>query len=136
MSLGDHLRYLRALHNVEPDELMTAVGEAYRLQYWQVERKYTDISEDGLVERLAAFYRLPRGELEWHRQRTRKALSVHVGEAIQEGQAVKLKLRSGEWLIGRPVWCDLGAIGLETRSGDPLTIVQRHAVIDWVGAPG
>jgi hypothetical protein len=136
MSLGDHLRYLRAVHQVDRDYIMAAVGEPYHTIYWLVERKYTDISDDVLIERLAAFYKLPVEELQWHRARSRKALGQYIAAAIRSGQSVKLRLRNGDTHIGRPVWCDHAALGLEVRVGDPLIVVQRHAVIDWAGASG
>ena len=136
MSLGDHLRHLRALHQVDMDDIVAAAGDPYRKIYILIEQKYTDISDDLLVERLAAFYKLPVAELQWHRARSRKALGQYIAAAIHSGQAVKLRLRNGDTLLGRPAWCDHGAIGLEMRAGEPLVVVQRHAVIDWAGAAG
>jgi hypothetical protein len=58
-------------------------------------------------------------------------LTQDVALAIQEERRVTLRLRSGAELVGEPIWWDLGAIGLLIEGDDEITVVQRHAVIDW-----
>jgi hypothetical protein len=53
---------------------------------------------------------------------------------MESETAARFELRTGETLSGRVRWWDLGTFGLEPESGGPLTVVQRHAVLDWEGA--
>ncbi len=132
MSLGDHLRYLRAMRG-GPDTRTIAEGIGLERPWLinEIEVRYREVGDDETVARLADYYGRPVDELLWHRQRSRKLLSQHVAAAIQEGRTVSLQLRSGEALQGVPKWWDLGAIGLVRDGEQDLTVVQRHAVIDW-----
>jgi hypothetical protein len=135
MSLSDHLRYLRALSGGPSSaDLKAALGEEGVKLYFAIERHYRDVSTDEILPKIAAYYHVSVKELQWHRARSRKALALHVHAAIQNHELVALRLRTGETLIGHPVWWDLAAIGLQPIGEEDLVIVQRHAVIDWEGS--
>jgi len=132
MSLGDQLRYLRAMRGGPSlRDVAAAIGETSASVHGAIERRYCDPSSDALVEKLAAYYGVPIEELHWHRVRLRRNLALHVLAAMKEDRSVTLRLRNGETLRGRPAWWDLSAIGLEPDDGGTLIVVQRHAVIDW-----
>jgi hypothetical protein len=135
MSLGDELRYLRAFHGggnlgqieeeigLEPGTLRT------------MEQRYRRVGEDDeVLAKIAAYYNVSLGALQYHRERYRKALSVALHQAMESGTTARFELRTGEALAGRVRWWDLGAFGLEPEGGGPLVVVQRHAVLDWAGA--
>ena len=135
MSLGDQLRYLRALHGGGSfEDLQATLGHDTLVMLRQVEQRYREVSDVAFVDRLAAYYGIPAEELHWHRARSRKALALHVHAAMQSRQPITLRLRNGETLTGTPAWWDLAAIGLQPLDGGSLIVVQRHAVIDWDGA--
>jgi hypothetical protein len=135
MSLGDHLRYLRALNGGPSNaDLQQVLGDDDTSLYFAIEQRYRDVSTDEIIPKLAAYYHVPIEELQWHRARSRKALALHIHAALQNHAAVTLRLRTGETLIGRPVWWDLAAIGLQPAGEEDLIVVQRHAVIDWEGS--
>jgi hypothetical protein len=50
---------------------------------------------------------------------------------MESKDSIRFELRTGETLAGRVRWWDLGTFGLETEDETPLTVVQRHAVLDW-----
>jgi transcriptional regulator with XRE-family HTH domain len=132
MSLGDELRYLRAFHgggNLQ--EIEDEIGlEPGTLRY--MEQRYRRVGEDDeLLARIAAYYGVPVERLQFHRERYRKALSIYLHRAQESGAMVRCELRTGETLTGKVRWWDLGAFGLDPDEGGPLTIVQRHSVLDW-----
>ena len=132
MSLGDELRYLRAFHgggNLQ--EIEDEIGlEPGTLRY--MEQRYRRIGEDDeLLARIAVHYGVPVERLQFHRERYRKALSAYLHHAQESGAMVRCELRTGETLTGKVRWWDLGAFGLDPYEGGPLTIVQRHSVLDW-----
>ena len=134
MSLGDELRYLRALRG-GPDN-MTVEDEAGipRGTLWALEKRYRRVGEDDkILARLAAYYGVSLEELQFHRERYRKALSAYLHEKQESGEVARFRLRTGEEMNGRVRWWDLAAFGLEGEDGE-LTVVQRHAVVDWEGA--
>jgi hypothetical protein len=132
MSLGDHLRYLRAMSGgVDTRTIAEAVGLERPWPINEIEVRYREVGDDELVAKLADYYERPVDEFLWHRERSRKRLTHDIAEAIQEERPVALRLRSGTILEGEPVWWDLGAIGLLLEGEDEITVVQRHAVIDW-----
>jgi transcriptional regulator with XRE-family HTH domain len=137
MSLGDELRYLRAFHG--GGNLMEVEGEIGiepgTLRY--MEQRYRRVGEDDeILAKIAAYYDVPLETLQYHRERYRKALSARLHEAMEAGTVARFQLRTGETLSGRVRWWDLGAFGLEPRDGEPLIVVQRHAVLDWEEAAG
>ena len=132
MSLGDHLRYLRAMRGgVDTRAIAEAVGLDRPWPINEIEVRYREVGDDELVTKLADYYDRPVEEFFWHRARSRKRLTQDIAKAIQEAQSVRLHLRSGTTLAGEPLWWDLGAIGLLLDGEDEITVVQRHAVIDW-----
>jgi transcriptional regulator with XRE-family HTH domain len=137
MSLGDELRYLRAFHGGgNLMEIESEIGiEIGTLRY--MEQRYRRIGEDDeILAKIAAYYGVPLETLQYHRERYRKALSAYLHEAVQTESVTRFRLRTGETMSGRVRWWDLGAFGLELRDGEPLVVVQRHAVLDWEGAAG
>jgi hypothetical protein len=132
MSLGDHLRYLRALGGgADTRTIAEAIGLDRPWPINEIEVRYREVGDDELVAKLADYYDRPVDELLWHRARSRKKLTQDVALAIQEKRPITLRLRSGAELVGEPVWWDLGAIGLLVEGKNDITVVQRHAVIDW-----
>jgi transcriptional regulator with XRE-family HTH domain len=132
MSLGDELRYLRALHGggnlMEIEDEIGLDPGALR----HMEQRYRRVGEDDeVLAKIAAYYGVPLEKLQFHRERYRKALSAALQQALESGAVARFELRTGETLTGRLRWWDLGAFGLEPEDGGPLTVVQRHAVIDW-----
>jgi hypothetical protein len=132
MSLGDELRYLRAFHgggNLMEIEEETGLKPG-TLRY--MEQRYRRVGEDDeVLAKIAAYYGAPLERLRWHRDRYRKALSAYLEQALESKTAARFELRTGETLTGRVRWWDLGAFGLEPEASGPLTVVQRHAVLDW-----
>jgi transcriptional regulator with XRE-family HTH domain len=134
MSLSDELRYLRALHGGPPNDEVEAAADIPRGMLWQLEKKYRRVGEDDeVLARLAAYYGVPLEELQFHRERYRKAFSVYLHQAEQSGQIASFHLRTGEKIDGQVRWWDMAAFGLEME-GQELTVVQRHAVVDWGGS--
>ena len=132
MSLGDELRYLRALHGGDNlAEIEQEIGlEPGTLRY--MEQRYRRVGEDDeVLAKIAAYYNVPLGKLQSHRERYRKALSARLQRAQESEATVRLGLRTGETVAGRVRWWDLGAFGLDPDDGGPLTVVQRHAVLNW-----
>ena len=135
MSLGDELRYLRAfrgggnLRQIE-EEIGLEPGTLR-----QIEQRYRRVGEDDKVlAKIAAYYDVPLGALQYHRERYRKALSAYLQQGLESGAIARFELRTGERMTGRVRWWDLGAFGLEAEGGGPLFVVQRHAVLDWEGS--
>ena len=135
MSLGDELRYLRAFHGGgDLREIEQEIGLASGT-ICQMEQRYRRVGEDDdVLAKIAAYYGLPLASLQYHRERYRKALSAYLQEGLESGEPLRFELRTGETLRGRLRWWDLGAFGVEPEGGAALTIVQRHAVLDWEGA--
>ncbi len=132
MSLGDHLRFLRAMRGGPPISVITAqLDEADRRKVRHIELRYRDTSDEDIVRSLAGCYGVPVEELMWHRARSRRSLSDYLLAVSSESRPAELRLRSGEVLVGNVVWWDLAAIGLQPADGHPLIVVQRHAVVDW-----
>ena len=132
MSLGDELRYLRAFHGGgNLMEIEAEIGlEPGTLRY--MEQRYRRVGEDDeVLTKIAAYYDVSLATLQYHRERYRKALSAYLHQAAESGATARFELRTGETLSGQVRWWDLGAFGLDTRDGTPLTVVQRHAVLDW-----
>jgi transcriptional regulator with XRE-family HTH domain len=131
MSLGDELRYLRArAGGLTPSEIADATGVDPSF-YVQLEQRYREMGDDETVEKLAAFFECDPEMLKRARARSRKALSFHMHDALENEKPVQLRVRTGETLEGRVVWWDLGTLGLQTKDADAILVVQRHAVIDW-----
>ena len=132
MSLGDYVRYLRAMKG-GPDfftvEEATAVpGRTLR----EIEQRYRRVGEDDEdLSKLADYYAVPVKELTWRREKWRKLLSEALYTAQTETRPIRLILRDGPTFEGRVLWWDLGATELELREGGERLVVQRHVVDDW-----
>jgi hypothetical protein len=135
MSLGDELRYLRAVRGGgNLAEIEQEIGlEPGTLRF--MEQRYRRVGEDeAILARIAAYYEVPVERLAWHRERYRKALSAYLHQSQESKALARFELRTGETLAGKVEWWDLGAFGLNPEGGGPLVIVQRHSVLDWEGA--
>jgi transcriptional regulator with XRE-family HTH domain len=132
MSLGDYMRYLRALKG-GPDFL--SIEEATGVPSGtlrQIEQRYRRVGEDDEeLQKLAGYFEVSVDELAWRREKWRKLLSAALYTAQNEGQAIRLTLRDGPTFGGRVLWWDLGATELELSSGQGRVVVQRHMVDDW-----
>ena len=133
MSLGDYVRLLRAKQGGHDHAAFAAAyGDAATKQLHLLEMRQRDISDDALLEKIAAFYEVPLTEVQWHQRRSRKALSQYLLDTQLARRPVTVRLRTGEELTGELAGWDLTAIGLKQTDGS-LLVVQRHAVIDWAG---
>jgi hypothetical protein len=132
MSLGDFVRYLRAIKG-GPDfwtvEEATGVpGRTLR----EIEQRYRRVGEsEEDLQKLADYYAVPVDELTWRREKWRKLLSVALYTAQTEDRSIRLILRDGPTFEGRVLWWDLGATELDLLDGGGRLVVQRHAVDDW-----
>ncbi len=133
MSLGDELRYLRAFHGGLDHRTIEKEANLPPGTLRYFEQRYRRVGEDDeVLEKLAAYYGTTLESLQFHRERYRKALSAYLEEARQAQTPVCVHLRTGETMSGLVAWWDLGAFGLQEQ--DQLTVIQRHAVVDWEGA--
>jgi transcriptional regulator with XRE-family HTH domain len=131
MSLGDELRFLRAMKGGRDlTEIAEACGVDNHL-YSQIEKRYRQMGDDETLEKLAGYFGVSVDSLKWHRARYRKALSRALQNAQNKQDVLSLRMRNGVTLRGRVDWWDLGTLGLAPEDGGELIVVQRHAVIDW-----
>jgi biotin-(acetyl-CoA carboxylase) ligase len=134
MSLSDHLRYLRARQGgTHTLEIAAALELPTPTTINLAETQYRPVRDEALVAKLATYYERPLEEFQWHNARPRKYLTFYIARALKTKEIVSLTLRSGRQLTGTAEWWDLGSIGLRGEDGR-LTVVQRHAVVDWPGA--
>jgi sRNA-binding regulator protein Hfq len=132
MSLGDYLRYLRALHGGESTlEIAKALGLPSPWPINEIEQRYREVGADELVQKLADYYGIPAADLIAQRKRSRKALSQFLEDAQKTERKVTLILRTGERLSGTVQWADMGALALETGDALGPVVVERHIVDDW-----
>ena len=132
MSLGDHLRFLRAQRSESGiNAIAETLGPVDARKVREIEQRYRDSSDEDVVHKLASYYGVPVEELMWHRARSRRGLSDYLLAVSSENRAAELRLRTGDVLTGRVVWWDLAAIGLRAAEDQPLIVIQRHAVVDW-----
>jgi len=137
MSLGDELRYLRAFHDNGNLQQIEGEIDLKPGTLLRMEQRYRRVGEDDeVLAKIAAYYDVPLETLQYHRERYRKALSAYLHQAMESETSARFELRTGESLVGNVRWWDLGAFGLELGGGEPLTVVQRHAVLDWPTANG
>jgi hypothetical protein len=132
MSLGDYVRYLRAMKG-GPDyqTIQAASGVAVRTMR-EMEQRYRRVGEnDDDLQKLADYFGVPAAVLTWRREKWRKQLSEALYTAQNEGRPIRLILREGPTFEGRVLWWDLGATELELSGTDGRVVVQRHAVDDW-----
>ncbi len=132
MSLGDYVRYLRAMKG-GPDyrAIEAATGITGRILR-ELEQRYRRVGEeDGDLQKLADYFGVAVQELTWRREKWRKLLSEALYTAQKEGRSIRLSLRDGPVFEGRVLWWDLGAAELELSGGEGNVVVQRHIVDDW-----
>lgn len=132
MSLGDYLRYLRAMRGgPSPIEIAKEAGLESPRILTEIEQRYRKVGDEETLKKLAAYYQVPVEELRWRMERPRKAFTLFAHEAMLKQDTVLLRLRMGQNLKGRILWWDLGAIGLDPLDGSEQIVVQRHAIDDW-----
>ncbi|MDH7485784.1 MAG: hypothetical protein QHJ81_05845 [Anaerolineae bacterium] len=130
MSLGDYLRYLRAVKGgPTPWEIADATGVPSSI-YRQMEQRYRAVGDEEALVKLAGYFQVPVEELRWRFDWPRKALSAALVAAQEEGRPIRLHLRTGESFAGRVEWWDLGAVLLTLADGQQV-VVQRHVVERW-----
>lgn len=131
MSLSDHLRYLRAMKGgLHISEVALAAGVAKVVDVNLAEKQYRPLADEGLMEKLAAYYGRSLDEFHWHNARSRKQFTYFISQAMQNETAVSLVMRHGETITGTVEDWDMACVALRLADGR-LLIVQRHAVIDW-----
>ncbi len=132
MSLGDYVRFLRALRGgVSTRDVMEGAGLGELRVLREIEQRYREVGDDETLEKLARYFEVPVEDLKWRRLHARKALSGFVDQAMHQGHTVSLTVRTGEMLTGTIRGWDLDCIGLQPLDRDELVIVQRHMVDDW-----
>lgn len=132
MSLGDHLRYLRAMNDGQhPTPIYTALGISRGLITEEI--AYRPMRDEVLMAKLADYYNRPLEEFQWHNARPRKFLTFYLAAALGQKTSVELQLRSGQKLHGTVEWWDLSSVGVRQENGR-LLVIQRHAVVDWPNA--
>jgi len=99
-----------------------------------MEQRYRAMGDDASIEILAEFYAVPFEDLRWRLDWSRKTLSRALHVAATNQMPITLGLWNGQEAVGKVVWWDLGAVGLDTGN-EPLLIVQRHAVERWDPRP-
>jgi len=132
MSLGDYMRYLRAMKGGPDYLIIEGVTGVPGRNLREVEQRYRRVGEsDEELHKLADYYAVPLGELTWRREKWRKLLSEALVTAQVENRPIRLILRDGPTFEGRVLWWDLGAAELELSGEGERLVVQRHAVDDW-----
>ena len=130
MSLGDHLRILRAKRGgITPWDIEAATSLPKGL-YRQIEQRYRAVGDDESIQILAGFFDMPSEDLRWRLDWPRKGLTYALAAAKDADAPITLHLSTGRIIVGCVVWWDLGAVGLSTADSGEL-IVQRHAVERW-----
>lgn len=133
MSLGDYVRYLRAMKG-GPDfrSIQEASGVPVRT-IREIEQRYRRVGEnDADLQKLADYFGVPVEELTWRREKWRKLLSEALYTAQTEQRPIRLMLRNGPTFEGQVLWWDLGATQLALANSGEQVVVQRHAIDDWV----
>ncbi|NLE75844.1 MAG: hypothetical protein GX605_03705 [Chloroflexi bacterium] len=134
MSLGDFLRYLRAVHGAPTPWEMAEQGGIAAGEYRMIEQCYRVVGSDATLERLAAYFQVPVDELRWRRALSRKLFSAALEQAQKHEQPMTLVLRSGDRLVGRVERFDYGVVLLRRNDGLGEVMVQRHMVDRWESA--
>lgn len=130
MSLGDYVRFLRALKGgPTPWQIETDTGIAPGI-YRQIEQRYRSIGDEQLLEKMAVYFGVAAEELRWRQHWPRKGLTAALVDAQESGQPLTLVLRNSETLTGAVQWWDLGAVEIRQADG-VLLVVQRHMVDRW-----
>ena len=132
MSLGDYVRYLRAMRG-GPDfrAIHEATGVPVRTLR-EIEQRYRRVGEDDEdLRKLADYFGVPVEEFAWRREKWRKLLSEALHSAQTEKRPIRLILRNGPTFEGHVLWWDLGAAEIESPDSGERLVVQRHAIDDW-----
>jgi len=130
MSLGDYVRYLRAVKGGPTPWAIEAASGIPAGIYRQIEQRYRAIGEEQLLEKMATYYAVAPDELRWRQNWPRKGLTSALVDAQESARPLTLILRSGEVFTGAVLWWDLGAVELQEANGASV-VVQRHIVDRW-----
>jgi hypothetical protein len=132
MSLGDYVRYLRAMKG-GPDfwTIQEDTGVPSRTLR-EIEQRYRRVGEnDEDLQKLAEYFGVSVEKLTQRREKWRKLLSEALHVAQTDACPIRLALRDGPTFEGHVLWWDLGATELELSDKQGRLVVQRHAVDDW-----
>ena len=130
MSLGDHLRMLRAKRGgITPWDIEAATDLEKGL-YRQIEQRYRAVGSDDSIKVLADFFGVPFEDLRWRLDWPRKALSYALAAAQEDAGQISLWLSTGQVVTGCVEWWDLGAVKLVLDNTEDW-VIQRHAVEKW-----
>lgn len=130
MSLGDFVRFQRAVKGgPTPWQIEADTGIPPGI-YRQIEQRYRAIGEEDLLEKIAAYYGVAVEELRWRQHWPRKGLTATLVDAQENDRPLTLVLRNGEALSGAVQWWDLGALAIRQDDGG-LLVVQRHFIDRW-----
>jgi hypothetical protein len=132
MSLGDYVRYLRAMKGGPDLWTIQETSGVLSRTLREIEQRYRRVGEnDDDLQKLANYFGVAVKELTWRREKWRKLLSEALYIAQAENRPIRLVLRDGPAFEGRVLWWDLGATELELSEGEGRLVVQRHVVDDW-----
>lgn len=132
MSLGDYVRYLRAMKGGPDLWTIQEASDVPSRTLREIEQRYRRVGEnDEDLQKLANYFGVPVEELTWRRERWRKLLSEALYTAQTATRSIRLVLRDGPTFEGHVLWWDLGATELELSEGRGRVVVERHAVDDW-----
>ena len=130
MSLGDYVRYLRALKGgPTPWQIEAATGIPSGI-YRQIEQRYRAVGEEQALEKMAAYFDVAPDELRWRQHWPRKGLTAALVDAQEKGGMLSVRWSGGEAFTGTVAWRDLGAVEIQDASGASV-VVQRHMVDRW-----
>ena len=135
MSLGDYVRFLRAVKGGPTPWEMTEGGGIPSAEYRQIEQRYREVASDEIIEQLARYFDVPTEELLRRRPWSRKQLSADLDRAWRGGRLIHLTLRTGDRFDGRVEWFDLGALLLRQPDEGGEVVIQRHIVDEWALEP-
>jgi transcriptional regulator with XRE-family HTH domain len=134
MSLSDYIKYLRAVNGgLTPWEIAEGSGVSAR-EIHLLEVKHRRMGQnDEVLEKLAAFFNVPPGELMSRREAFRKRLTSFLDEKQEDISPVALRLENGEVIEGTIEWYAREALAIKPSSNpdDPPYIVQRSWIADW-----
>jgi transcriptional regulator with XRE-family HTH domain len=110
MSLGDYVRYLRAMKGGPDYWTIEAATGVLSRTIREIEQRYRRVGEnDEDLQKLADYFGVPIEALTWQRKKWRKLLSEALYTAQAEGYPIRLILRDGPTFEGHVLWWDLGA---------------------------
>jgi len=130
MSLGDELRFLRAMQaGIEPDKVERIIGLP-RYTMTDLEDAPDKFGGDETLAQVAGYFSVEPNSLRAARKHSRVALDIYLKRMKAQRQTAILRLRGGSTVVGSPYWWDRAVVSIGQPEGENL-IVMRHAVISW-----